>query len=150
MAKKDGDKKEADKKQADKKDGDKKVEKLIEQLEGLSVLQLNQLLEVLQERWGISAAAPVAVAAGPAAPGAPPAAAEAAEEQTEFDLVLKDVGEQKIQVIKVVRELTGLGLRESKELVDSVPSEVRKGISKEEAEQARAKLEEVGATVEVR
>lgn len=145
MARKNGAKKDAE-----KKNGDRKVERLIEQLEGLSVLELNQLVEVLQERWGVSAAATVAVAAGPAALGAPVATGEAAEEQTEFDLVLKDVGEQKIQVIKVVRELTGLGLRESKELVDGVPSEVRKGISKEEAEQARAKLEEVGATVEVR
>lgn len=125
------------------------VGKLIEQLEGMSVLELNELVEALQEKWGVSAAAPVAVAGAPAT-GAPAAAAEAAEEKAEFDVLLQEVGDQKIQVIKVVRELTGLGLRESKELVDGAPGEVRKAVSKEEAEQAKAKLEEVGAKVEIR
>lgn len=121
---------------------------LIETLEGMTVLELNELVKALEEKWGVSAAAPVAVAgaAGAAAGGA---AAEE-EEKTEFDVVLTEVGSQKIQVIKAVRELTSLGLKEAKDLVDSAPKAVKEGVAKEEAEAAKAKLEEVGATAEVK
>jgi large subunit ribosomal protein L7/L12 len=122
---------------------------IIEQLEGLTVLELNTLVKNLEERWGVSAAAPVAVgvAAGAAAGGA--AVAEE-EEKTEFDVVLTDVGANKIQVIKAVRELTSLGLKEAKDLVDSAPKAVKEGVAKDEAEAARAKLEEAGAKAEVK
>jgi large subunit ribosomal protein L7/L12 len=122
---------------------------LIEQLEGLTVLELNTLVKNLEERWGVSAAAPVAVgvAAGAAAGGA--AVAEE-EEKTEFDVVLTDVGANKIQVIKAVRELTSLGLKEAKDLVDSAPKAVKEGVARDEAEAARAKLEEAGAKAEVK
>lgn len=121
---------------------------LIEQLEGLTVLELNTLVKSLEERWGVSAAAPVAVGvAGGAAAGA--AAAEE-EEKTEFDAVLTDVGANKIQVIKAVRELTSLGLKEAKDVVDSAPKAIKEGVTKEEAEAVKAKLEEVGAKVEVK
>ena len=122
---------------------------LIDTLEGLTVLELNELVKALEEKWGVSAAAPVAVAgaAGAAAGGA--AAAEE-EEKTEFDVVLTDIGANKIQVIKAVRELTSLGLKEAKDLVDSAPKAVREGVTKDEAEAARAKLEEVGAKVDVK
>ncbi len=129
-----------------------KVQSIMNTLDTLSVLEIAELAKELQGHWGVSAAAPVAVAAmpgaGPAAGGAAPAAA--AEEQTEFDLVLKEVGAQKIPVIKVVRELTALGLKEAKDLVDSSPATVKKGISKAEAQEGKKKLEEVGATVEVK
>ncbi len=129
-----------------------KVQSIMNTLDTLSVLEIAELAKELQGHWGVSAAAPVAVAAmpgaGPAAGGAAPAAA--AEEQTEFDLVLKEVGAQKIPVIKVVRELTSLGLKEAKDLVDSSPATVKKGISKTEAMEGKKKLEEVGATVEVK
>jgi large subunit ribosomal protein L7/L12 len=125
------------------------TEQLIESLEGMTVLELNQLVKTLEERWGVSAAAPVAV--GVAAPGAPGAAAAAPEEeQTEFDVVLTDVGPNKIQVIKAVRELTSLGLKEAKDLVDSAPKPVKQAVSKEEANAAKAKLEEAGAKADVK
>ncbi len=129
-----------------------KVQNIMNTLDTLSVLEVAELAKALQEHWGVSAAAPVAVAAMPGAAGAPAGggAAEAVEEKTEFDLVLKEVGAQKIPVIKVVRELTALGLKEAKDLVDSAPAAVKKGISKTEAAEGKKKLEEVGATVEVK
>jgi large subunit ribosomal protein L7/L12 len=122
-------------------------EQLIEQLESMTVLQLNELVKELEEKWGVSAAAPVAMAG---AAGAPAGAAAAEEEKTEFDVVLTDVGANKIQVIKAVRELTSLGLKEAKDLVDSAPKAVKEGVAKEEADAAKAKLEEAGAKVEVK
>ena len=116
-----------------------KVTAMIEELKALSVLELSELVKAVEEEFGVSAAAAVAVAA-PAAGGA-----AAAEEKTEFDVVLADVGANKIKVIKVVRELTGLGLGEAKALVDGAPKAVKEGLSKDEAEAAKAKLEEVGA-----
>ena len=121
-----------------------KVTAMIEELKALSVLELSELVKAVEEEFGVSAAAAVAVAA-PAAGGA-----AAAEEQTEFDVVLADVGANKIKVIKVVRELTGLGLGEAKALVDGAPKAVKEGLSKDEAEAAKAKLEEVGAKVELK
>jgi large subunit ribosomal protein L7/L12 len=116
-------------------------------IRNMSVLELSRLVKELEEEFGVSAAAPVAVAAyGAAAAGGE---AAPAEEKTEFDVVLKDFGDKKIQVIKVVRSLTDLGLKEAKELVEGVPKPVKQGISKEEAEKAKAALEEVGATVEI-
>jgi len=116
-------------------------------IRNMSVLELSKLVKELEEEFGVSAAAPVAVAAyGAAAAGGE---AAPAEEKTEFDVVLKDFGDKKIQVIKVVRSLTDLGLKEAKELVEGVPKPVKQGISKEEAEKAKAALEEVGATVEI-
>jgi len=127
-----------------------KTEKIIEAIEKLSVLELVELKQALEERWGVTAAAPVMAAAVPGAPSAAAAAAPAAEEQTEFEVILKEVGPEKIKVIKAVRELTALRLRESKDLVDSAPSSVLKDVGKEEAATAKAKLEEVGAVVEVK
>ena len=121
-----------------------KVTAMIEELKALSVLELSELVKAVEEEFGVSAAAAVAVAA-PAAGGA-----AAAEETTEFDVVLADVGANKIKVIKVVRELTGLGLGEAKALVDGAPKAVKEGLSKDEAEAAKAKLEEVGAKVELK
>jgi len=122
---------------------------LIEQLEGLTVLELNGLVKNLEERWGVSAAAPMAVgvAGGGAAAGG---AAVVEEEKTEFDVVLTEVGANKIQVIKAVRELTSLGLKEAKDVVDSAPKAVKEGVAKDEADAAKAKLEEAGAKVEVK
>ncbi len=125
-----------------------KVEEIVEAVEKLSVLELVELKKALEERWGVTAAAPVMAAAVAAAPAGEAAAAE--EEQTEFEVVLKEVGPEKIKVIKAVRELTSLGLRESKELVDGAPNTVVKGVGKDEANAAKAKLEEVGAVVEVK
>lgn len=122
------------------------LEKIVETIEGMTVLQLNDLVKALEEKFGVSAAA-MAVAAAPVAGGAP--AAEA-EEQTEFDVVLKDFGSNKIKVIKVVRELTGLGLKEAKELVEGVPKAVKEKLLKEDAEKAREKLQEAGAVVEIK
>ncbi|MED2974339.1 MULTISPECIES: 50S ribosomal protein L7/L12 [unclassified Fictibacillus] len=116
---------------------------IIESLKTMTVLELNDLVKAIEEEFGVTAAAPVAVAGGAAG-------ADAAAEQTEFDLVLTSAGASKIKVIKVVRELTGLGLKEAKELVDGAPSNVKEGIAKEEAEEMKAKLEEVGASVEVK
>lgn len=123
-----------------------KVTNLIEEVKSLTVLELSELVKALEEEFGVSAAAPVAVAAAPAAGGAAPAA----EEQTEFTVMLKDAGANKIKVIKVVRELTGLGLKEAKDLVDGAPKPVKENISKEDAEDAKAKLEEAGAAVELK
>lgn len=123
-------------------------EKLIEQLEGMTVLELNMLVKSLEERWGVSAAAPVAV--GGAAPAGGGGAAAVEEEKTEFDVVLTEVGANKIQVIKAVRELTSLGLKEAKDLVDSAPKAVKEGVAKDEAEAAKTKLEDVGAKAEVK
>ncbi|NGP45832.1 50S ribosomal protein L7/L12 [Bacillaceae bacterium SIJ1] len=118
-------------------------DQIIEQIKEMTVLELNDLVKAIEEEFGVTAAAPVAVAGG-AAEGA------GAAEQTEFDLVLEDAGASKIKVIKVVREITGLGLKEAKELVDNAPKPLKEGIEKEEAEELKGKLEEVGAKVEVK
>jgi large subunit ribosomal protein L7/L12 len=123
--------------------------KLVEQLGKMSVLELVELKNALEEEWGVTAAAPVAVAAPGAAPAAGDGAA-AAEEKTEFDVVLAGAGDKKIQVIKVVRAVTGLGLKEAKDLVESAPAAVKEGIPQEEADSIKAQLEEAGATVEVK
>lgn len=123
-------------------------ETLITSLEGMTVLELNALVKQLEERWGVSAAAPMAV--GVAAAGGGAAAAAPEEEQTEFDVILTDIGANKIQVIKAVRELTSLGLKEAKDVVDGAPKAVKQGVSKEEAAAAKAKLEEAGAKAEVK
>jgi large subunit ribosomal protein L7/L12 len=125
------------------------TEQLISSLESMTVLELNELVKQLEERWGVSAAAPVAVGVAAGAGGGAAAAAPD-EEQSEFDVVLTDVGANKIQVIKAVRELTSLGLKEAKDLVDGAPKPVKQAVSKEEAEAAKAKLEEAGAKVEVK
>jgi len=125
-----------------------KVEKVLEGIEKLSVLELSELVKALEEKFGVSAAAPVAVAA---AAGAPAAAEEPVEEeQTMFDVMLMAAGEKKIPVIKEVRAMTGLGLKEAKALVDEAPKPVKEGIAKEEAEKIKAKLEELGATIELK
>ena len=124
------------------------VDTLIEEIKKLSVTELAELVKALEEEFGVSAAAPVAMVAGPTAAGGGEAAA--AEEQTEFDVVLAAVGDKKIQVIKVVRAVTGLGLKEAKEVVDSAPKPVKEKVSREEADDIKAKLEEVGATIEVK
>ena len=118
-------------------------EQIIEAIKEMSVLELNDLVKAIEEEFGVTAAAPVAVA-GAAAGGA------AEEEKTEFDVVLTDAGQQKIKVIKAVREITDLGLKDAKELVDNTPKPVKEGVSKEEAEEIKAKLEEVGAGVELK
>ena len=123
---------------------------LIEQLEKMTVLEINELVKELEERWGVSAAAPVAVGGAVAAGGGAAADAAPAEEQTEFDVVLTDVGANKIQVIKAVRELTSLGLKEAKDLVEAAPKAVKGGVSKDEAAAAKAKLEEAGAKADVK
>lgn len=125
-------------------------DELIEAIKGMTVLELSELVKALEETFGVSAAAPVAVAAAPAAGAAAAAPAEPAEEQTEFTVVLKDIGANKINVIKAVREVTSLGLKEAKDLVESAPTNVKEGVTKEEAAQLKAKLEEVGAVVEIR
>jgi large subunit ribosomal protein L7/L12 len=159
-------KKETKKKTTKKKVKEQKAlttEQLVEAYKGLSteekanfwvqavsqtnVLELNASVKSLQEEFGITAAAPMMAAAMPGVAAAPAAVEE--EEKTEFNVILKEIGAQKIQVIKAVRELTGLGLRESKDLVESAPSNVQEGVSKEEAEAAKARLEEAGATVEI-
>ncbi len=124
------------------------LEKLAEEIQGLTLLEASELVKVLEEKLGVTAAAPMAVAA--AAPGALAAAPEEAEEKTEFDVVLAEVGAKKIQVIKVVRQLTSLGLKESKELVDGAPNTVLQAVSKEAAEDAKSKLEAEGATAQVK
>jgi len=118
-------------------------EQIIEAVKEMTVLELNDLVKAIEEEFGVTAAAPVAVAGGAAG-------GEAAAEQTEFDVILTDAGASKIKVIKVVREITGLGLKEAKEVVDGAPKAVKEGASKEEAEEIKAKLEEVGAGVEVK
>lgn len=125
-----------------------KVTQLIETVKELTVLELSEVVKALEEEFGVSAAAPVAVAAAPVAGAAAGAAAE--EEKSDFDVVLAEVGAEKIKVIKVVREITGLGLKEAKELVDTAPKPVKEGASKEEAEEMKKKLEEVGAKIELK
>ncbi|EFR42661.1 50S ribosomal protein L7/L12 [Dialister micraerophilus] len=120
-------------------------EEILEAISSMSVLELSELVKAIEEKFGVSAAAPVAVAAAAA-----PAAGEAAEEKSEFDVILKDAGSQKIQVIKVVREITGLGLKDAKGLVDGAPKEVKTGVAKAEAEEMKKKFEAVGATVELK
>jgi len=121
---------------------------ILEAIDQMTVLELSELVKAFEERYGVTAAAPVAVAASGGGDGA--AAAAPAEEQTEFDAVLTEVGANKILVIKAVRELTGLGLKEAKDLVDAAPKPVKEGVTKEEAEAVREKLAEAGATVEVK
>ncbi len=127
------------------------VDKVFDELGKMTVLDLVELKKRIEDEWGVTAAAPVAVAApGAAAPGAPAGDGAAAEEQTEFDVVLQAAGDKKIQVIKVVRALTGLGLKEAKDLVDGAPNPVKEGVAREEAESVKGQLEEAGATVEVK
>ena len=118
-------------------------EEIIEAIKSMSVLELNDLVKAIEEEFGVTAAAPVAVVGGAGAEAA-------AEEKNEFDVILSDVGAQKIKVIKVVREVTGFGLKEAKELVDNAPKPIKEGVSKEEAEEIKAKFEEVGAKVELK
>lgn len=121
-------------------------EDVIEFISSMSVLELSELVKELEDKFGVSAAAPVAVAAAPGAG----AAEAAAEEQTEFDVILSEIGDKKIQVIKVIRAITGLGLKEAKAVVDAAPKPVKEGVSKDEAEDVQKQLEEAGATVEVK
>lgn len=122
-----------------------KVTQLIEDVKNLTVLELNDLVKALEEEFGVSAAAPMAVAAAPAAGGAAPAA----EEKSEFNVVLKEAGAEKIKVIKAVREATGLGLKDAKEMVDGAPKTIKENVAKDEAEELKKKLEEAGAVVEL-
>ena len=122
----------------------KKLEKIAEEIQELTLLEASELIKLLEEKLGVSAAAPMAVAAAPAAAAAPE------EEKTEFDVILKEIGPKKIQVIKVVRQITSLGLKEAKELVDSAPSPVMQGIAKEQAGDIKSRLEAEGAVVEVK
>jgi large subunit ribosomal protein L7/L12 len=124
-----------------------KLDELVDTLSGLTVLEVSNLVKTLEEKWGVSAAAPVAMAA---APGGAAAGAAAEPEKDEFNVVLAAAGDKKIQVIKVVREVTGLGLKEAKDLVDGAPKNVKEGISKKEAEELKKKLEESGAQVEIK
>ncbi len=124
-------------------------DQILEAIDGMTVLELSEFIKKFEERYGVTAAAPAAVAvAAPAAGGAAPAAA--AEEQTEFSAVLTDVGPNKIPVIKVVRELTGLGLKEAKDLVDAAPKPIKEGVAKDEADKIKAALEEQGAKVDIK
>ncbi len=123
-----------------------KLNELLETIEQMSVLDLSKLVKALEDRFGVVAAAPMAAAAAPAAGGA----AEVVEEQTEFDVVLTDIGPNKVQVIKAVRELTALGLKEAKDLVEAAPKSVKEGVTKDEAEAAKTKLEEAGAKASVK
>ncbi len=121
------------------------IDEILEAVEGLTVLELNELVEKAEEKFGVSAAAPVSAAgAAPAAGGA------AAEEKSEFDVILASVGDAKMKVIKAVKDLTGLGLKDAKAIVDEAPKAIKEGASKEEAEELKAKLEEVGATIELK
>lgn len=120
-------------------------EEILEAISNMSVLELSELVKAIEDKFGVSAAAPVAVATAPAA-----GAAAAAEEKTEFDVILKEIGDKKIQVIKAVREITGLGLKDAKALVDGAPKEVKTGVAKAEAEEMKKKLEDAGATVELK
>jgi len=124
-----------------------KVQEILEAVKGMTVLELSELVKAFEEEFGVSAAAPVAVAA---APGAAPAAAAEVEEQTEFDVILTAVGDKKVNVIKVVREITALGLKEAKDLVDAAPKAVKEKVNKQEAEEIKAKLTDAGATVEIK
>lgn len=122
-----------------------KITAIVEEIKGLTILELNELVKAFEEEFGVSAAAPVAVAGGAAA-----AAAPAAEEKTEFDVVLTGFGDKKLGVIKVIREITGLGLKEAKDLVEGCPKNVKEGISKEDAEKLKEQLVAAGATVEIK
>jgi large subunit ribosomal protein L7/L12 len=124
--------------------------KVLDTLGKMTVLELVELKKAIEEEWGVTAAAPVAVAAGGAAPVAGGDGAAAAEEKTEFDVVLTGAGDKKIQVIKVVRAVTGLGLKEAKDLVDSAPKPVKEGVAQEEADSIKSQLEEAGASVELK
>ena len=124
-----------------------KIEKLVEDLSGLTVLEAAELAKLLEDKWGVSAAAPVAMAA---APGAAAAAAAPAVEKTEFTVVLTEAGDKKINVIKEVRAITGLGLKEAKDLVEAAPKPVKEGVNKDEAAKIKKQLEDAGATVEIR
>jgi len=124
--------------------GENKVNEIMEMVKGMTVLELSELVKAMEEEFGVTAAAPVAVAAAPAG------AAVEEEEKDEFDVVLTSAGEKKIQVIKVVREITGLGLKEAKDLVDGAPSNVQEKVNKEEAEATKAKIEEAGGSVELK
>ncbi len=126
------------------------LNQLVDALSGLTVLEAAQLSKLLEEKWGVSAAAPMAMAAMPAAGAAPAAAAAPVEEKTEFDVLIKEVGPKKIEVIKVVRQLTNLGLKEAKELVEAAPSTVQQAVSKDAANDAKGKLEAAGAVVEIK
>ncbi len=126
-----------------------KVEQLIEELSNLTVLEVAELSKALQDKWGVSAAVPMAAAA-PAAAGAEAAEEPEEEEQTEFDVILTEIGPTKVPVIKVVRELTSLGLKEAKAVVEAAPTPVKEGLSKEDADEAKGKLEAVGAVVEIK
>ena len=125
-------------------------DQILEAIDGMTVLELSELVKAFEERYGVTAAAPAAAAAAPAASSDGGGAAAAPEEQTEFDAVLTEVGPNKILVIKAVRELTGLGLKEAKDLVDAAPKAVKEGVAKEEAEAVKEKLAEAGAAVEVK
>lgn len=129
------------------KEANGQIDQMIETIEGMTVKDLNSLVKALEERFGVTAAAPMMAVAGG---GAATAVAEEVEEKTEFDVILSAAGAQKIQVIKVVRAITSLGLKEAKDLVDGAPKPVKEGVSKDEAADIKAKLEEVGATVEVK
>ena len=122
------------------------LQSIAENLSSLTVMEAAQLVKMLEEKWGVSAAAPVAAVAA----GGVPAAAAAAEEQTEFEVILKEVGDNKINVIKVVREVTSLGLKEAKDLVDGAPNAIKEGVAKDEADKLKAELEEAGASVELK
>jgi large subunit ribosomal protein L7/L12 len=148
MTAKKEEKKETKTKAKKKKDSGSKVEEIIESVKNMTVMELSELVKALEEEFGVTAAAPAA--APGTAPAAAPVAAPEEEEKTEFDVHLTSFGSNKIQVIKVVRALTGLGLREAKDLVDNAPNPVKEGISKEEAEKIKKELEEAGATVEVK
>jgi large subunit ribosomal protein L7/L12 len=123
------------------------LEKIVDDLSGLSVIEAAELSKLLEDKWGVSAAAPVAIAAAGPADGGD---AAAAEEQTEFDVILASYGEKKINVIKEVRAMTGLGLKEAKDLVEAAPKAIKEGVSKDEADEVKAKLEGAGATVEIK
>ena len=122
-----------------------KITAIVEEIKSLTILELNELVKAVEEEFGVSAAAPVAVAGGAVA-----AAAPAAEEKTEFDVILTGFGDKKLGVIKVIREITGLGLKEAKDMVEGCPKAVKEGISKEDAEKIKAQLTEAGATVEIK
>jgi large subunit ribosomal protein L7/L12 len=126
------------------------TDKLVDQLGGMTVLELVELKKRLEDEWGVTAAAPVAVAAAGVAPAAAGDGAAAAEEKSEFDVVLTGAGDKKIQVIKVVRAVTGLGLKEAKDLVDAAPKPVKEGLAQEEADSIKTQLEEAGASVELK
>ena len=125
-------------------------DQILEAIDGMTVLELSELVKAFEERYGVTAAAPMAMAAAAPASGGGDAAAAPAEEKTEFDAVLTEVGPNKILVIKAVRELTGLGLKEAKDLVDAAPKAVKEGVTKEEAEQVKEKMAEAGAIAEIR